>query len=73
MSEFDESKAKQRFMLLNLVRIAGIALVLGGVVIAEKGEASSAPIFGMLLAVAGLGSFFFWPRRLASRWKSKDE
>ena len=72
MSEFDESKAKQRFMLLNLVRLAGIALVLVAIAIGQMAESVS-PVFTILLGFAGLSLFFFWPRRLASQWKSEDQ
>ena len=72
MSEFDESKAKERFMLLNLVRLAGIALVL--VAIAFSQLASNVPAaLNIVLGLTGMGIFFFWPRRLASQWKSEDE
>ena len=72
MSEFDESKAKQRFMLLNLVRLAGIALILVAIAISQMAESVS-PVFTILLGFTGLSLFFFSPRRLASQWKSEDE
>lgn len=72
MTEFDETKAKQRFMILNVVRLAGIALVL--IAIAFSQMAPNIPsIFNVLLSFAGLALFFFWPRKLASQWKSEDE
>lgn len=72
MSEFDESRAKQRFMLLNLVRLAGIALVL--VAIAFSQMVSNVPAaLNIVLGLTGMGIFFFMPRRLASQWKSDDE
>ena len=72
MSVFDESKAKQRFMLLNFVRLAGIALVL--IAIASSQIAPNVPAaLNILLALAGMGIFFFAPRHLARQWKSEDE
>lgn len=72
MSEFDEGNAKKRFMLLNLVRLAGIALVL--IAIASSQLAPNVPpTLNILLALSGMGIFFFFPRHLASQWKSEDE
>ena len=72
MSGFDESKAKERFMLLNLVRLAGISLVL--VAIAFSQMAANVPAaLNIVLGFTGRGIFFFWPRRLANQWKSEDE
>ena len=72
MSEFDESKAKERFFLLSLVRLAGIALVLASIAFSQLAP-NVPPFFNILLALAGMAIFFFWPRRLASQWKSDDQ
>ena len=72
MSEFDEAKAKERFMLLSLVRFAGIALVLVAIAISQKAPETS-PVYTIMLGLAGMSIFFFWPRRLASQWKSEDQ
>ncbi len=59
-------------MLLNLVRLAGISLVL--VAIAFSQTAPNVPVaLNIVLGLTGTGIFFFWPRRLASQWKSEDE
>ena len=72
MNDFDESKAKERFLLLNLVRMAGIAMVLAAIAMSQL--AASIPSFlNIGLGLAGLAVFFFWPRKLASQWKSEDE
>lgn len=72
MNEFDEAKAKQRFMLLSLVRFVGIAMVLVAIAISQLSPQTS-PVVTIGLAFAGLAAFFFWPRKLASQWKSEDE
>jgi hypothetical protein len=71
VSGFDESKAKERFILLNLVRLAGISLVL--IAIAFSQMAPNVPAaLNIVLGLTGMG-IFFWPRRLASQWKSEVE
>ena len=72
MSQIDEAKAKQRFLLLNLVRLAGIAMVLVAVTLSQL--ASNIPAaLNLVVGMSGLAVFYFLPRKLASQWKSEDE
>lgn len=71
MNGGDEARAKQRFMLLNLVRLGGLAMVMLGVAIASGALALPAPI-GWVLALAGMAEFFFLPPMLARNWRSED-
>ncbi|MBO6608766.1 hypothetical protein [Altererythrobacter sp.] len=59
-------------MLLNLVRLAGIAMVLAAIAMSQL--ASNIPsLLNIGLGLGGLAVFFFWPRKLASQWKTEDE
>lgn len=72
MNDFDESKARERFILLNLARLAGIAIVLAAIAMSQL--ASNIPsLLNIGLGLCGLAVFFFWPRKLASQWKTEDE
>ena len=71
MTEDKEGLARQRFMILNLVRIAGLAMVLAGIAIAQ-GAIDLPAALGWILAAAGLLDFFFAPRVLARAWKSEN-
>lgn len=68
----NEALAKQRFMMLNLVRLMGLAMVLVGIAIAQ-GVIDLPMPFGIILAIAGLLEFFLMPNILAKNWKSPDE
>jgi len=67
-----EALARQRYMILNLVRVAGVAMVLAGIAIARGVIDLPVPL-GWVLAFAGLFDFFFAPRLLARGWRSKDQ
>ena len=72
MNDFDESKARERFILLNLARLAGIAMVLAAIAMSQL--ASNIPsLLNIGLGLCGLAVFFFWPHKLASQWKTEDE
>lgn len=67
----EEVLARQRYVILNMVRIGGLAMLLVGVAIA-RGVVDGPYVLGVVLAVAGLLDFFFVPRLLARRWKAGD-
>jgi len=71
VTEEQEQLARQRFMVLNLVRIMGLALVVAGIAIAEGAIDLPAPV-GWVLALVGVVDFFFAPRILSRGWKSSD-
>lgn len=72
MNDESEALAKQRFMLLNLVRLASLASVLFGIAVSQ-GAVEMPVLFGIALAIAGLFGFFFGPNMLARRWRSDDQ
>lgn len=67
----EEVRARQRYIILNAVRIGGLGMLLVGVAIA-RGVVDGPYALGVVLAVAGLLDFFFLPRLLARRWKTGD-
>lgn len=65
----DEAKAKQRFLLINLMRFAGVAMILFGIAIVQR--LVNLPDFaGYVLIVLGFGETFIVPQILARAWSS---
>ena len=67
----EEATAAKRYTVMNLVRLAALPLVLGGIAIAQ-GVVDLPYALGVVLAAAGLFAFFFVPALLAKRWKAGD-
>ena len=66
-----EERARQRYIAMNAVRIAAIAVLLVGLMIAR--QVIGGPwVLGAGLAVAGLLAFFFLPTLMVRRWKRGD-
>lgn len=63
--------ARGRFAIINLVRLAGVALVLLGILAARDVFALSNPI-AYAAIVLGLFGVFVVPRLLARRWRSPE-
>jgi hypothetical protein len=70
----DEVRARQRYLVLNAVRVSGLGLVLLGIVIARGVLPFDVPwVVGAVIAVVGLVEFFFLPPLIARRWKSESD
>lgn len=67
-----EALARQRFMLLNLVRLSGVALALVGLA-AIAGKLGLGKEVGAVLFVIGLFEALIAPIFLAKRWKSPPQ
>jgi hypothetical protein len=67
----DDTLARNRFTLLNLVRLAGLAMVLAGIAI-HYGRIAAPEPAAWLLVAAGLVDFFFVPNLLARNWRTPD-
>jgi hypothetical protein len=68
-----EEQARQRFMILNLVRLASLAIVLAGVAnISGAFLPDLSPMLGTVLLVAGAADFFFAPVLLKRAWRGRD-
>jgi hypothetical protein len=70
MTEADKL-ARIRFLVLNLVRIAGLAAVLIGIAI-HYGRIPAPEPAAWVLVAAGLADFFFVPNLLARNWRTPD-
>lgn len=72
MAEETDDPAKARFFMLQLVRLGGLLLILGGILIVT--ETISGPMFlGAGLLLLGMFEFFFLPVMMARRWKSPPQ
>lgn len=71
--EAAEAQARQRYIIMNVARIGGLALLLLGVAITRDVLPVQLPwALGAGLAVLGLVEFFFLPPMIAKRLKAKD-
>lgn len=64
-----ETRARQRFIILNVIRLGGLAVLLFGIAMA-RGVVAGPYWLGVILALAGLLDFYFGPRMLARSWKT---
>lgn len=64
--------AMARFWMLQLMRLGGALLVLGGVLILGN-KVPGPPLLGYGLLVFGLFEFFAMPALLARRWRTPKE
>ncbi len=65
----DEAKAKRRFLLINLMRVTGVAMMLFGIAIVQR-LIDLPAIAGYVLIVLGFGEAFVTPQILARMWRS---
>lgn len=83
MTETDEQKAareaaaKQRFFILNLFRLSGIAILTFGFLIMMQRfgfvQGQKAKIMGAIIATVGLFQAMFVPRYLGRAWRTPPE
>ncbi len=69
-ADMEEERARRRFALIQLVRLAGIAALLGGVAVLA-GALAWPDLVGAALALAGAAAAFLAPTLLARRWSSR--
>jgi hypothetical protein len=70
----NETEAKQKFMILNLVRLIAIGFVMAGAAnIVGKMLPEFAPWLGAVLLVIGLADFFFAPMLLKKVWRKREQ
>ncbi|QIQ86898.1 MAG: hypothetical protein G9473_09515 [Erythrobacter sp.] len=67
----EEETARKRYIVMNAVRIGGIAVLLIGIAMA-RGVVPGPWWLGAFLAVDGLITFFFAPTLLVRHWKKAD-
>lgn len=66
-----QATARQRYMVMNLVRFGSIGAIIFGIATAQ-GVLPAPYALGVVAAVAGVATFFFGPPLLARRWKDGD-
>lgn len=64
-----ETRARNGYIIVTLVRFGGIALIMLGFAIV-RGVIDLPRAAGAVLAVAGFFEFFFLPRFIARRWNA---
>lgn len=67
----EEMRARQRYLVTNLVRLATLAAVLAGIAMVRQVIPGPA-ILGGAIALGAMLGFFFGPNLLARRWKAQD-
>lgn len=68
-----EDQAKQRFLVLNLVRLLALLIVMAGVAnIAGRFLPDLSPMLGYVLLVFGAADFFGAPVLLKRIWQGRD-
>lgn len=74
MSDIDEKTWRNRFILINVTRIAATVLVLIGLLIWQTDwlRDGGFPELGFPLAILSLIASFALPRALAHKWRTPD-
>ena len=73
MTQDEETKAQQRFLVLNLVRIGGAIMLAIGLAVISNGTFGLPVAAGYVLFLIGMFEFMLVPLLLAKRWKSPKD
>lgn len=73
MTPEEETKAQQRFLVLNLVRISGAIILVIGLAVIANGVFGLPVAAGYVLFLIGIIDFMLVPLLLAKRWKSQKD
>ena len=65
----NDDVARNRFMVLNLVRLGGIAMVMIALAIHYR-KIEAPEVLAYILAAAGLVEYFYLPRLLSRKWRT---
>lgn len=68
----DDDQARNRYFAIQVLRIAGVPMVLIGILIV-RGRITLDPIAGYLLIVFGLADVFAVPMLLARKWRTPPQ
>lgn len=68
----NDDVARARWLAINAVRIAGVAMVMVGI-LGLRGRLEYPEIAGWILVGAGLLDIFLVPRVMARKWRSPPE
>ena len=69
--DFAERQARKRFMVINVVRIAGVAMILLGLLVAS-GSVDWPQWSAYVLMGVGMVDAFIFPTLLSRRWSTND-
>jgi hypothetical protein len=72
MNDQDEALARNRYMILQMLRIFGVGLTIVGILIV-RGKIDLDPIVGYAFIVVGLLDAFGTPLVLARKWRTPPE
>ncbi|MEO6152104.1 MAG: hypothetical protein ABIT09_09220 [Croceibacterium sp.] len=72
MIDDDDAVARTRYFTIQALRIAGVALVLVGILIV-RGRIAVDPVAGYALVAVGLVDIFAVPMVLARKWRTPPE
>jgi hypothetical protein len=70
VTQEEETKAQQRFLVISLVRISGAIMLAVGLAIIAKGLYGLPKVAGYALFLVGIVDFIAMPLLLSKRWKS---
>lgn len=70
MAEPSDTKARNRYFAMSLVRIIGVILTLAGI-LAHSGRWALPIEVAYVMIVAGVAMVFFVPTLMARRWSSR--
>lgn len=70
MTPEEETRAQQRFLIINFVRIIGAVMLVTGLAIIGRGLFGLPEAVGYALFLIGLADFMLVPYLLAKKWKS---
>lgn len=70
MTPLEETKAQQRFLILNFVRITGAIMLVIGLAVISNGVFGLPIAVGYVLFLVGIAAFMLVPLLLAKKWKS---
>ena len=70
MTPEEETKAQQRFLVLNFIRISGAIMLVLGLAVIGNGLFGLPDAAGYALFAVGIADFILVPLLLAKKWKS---
>jgi hypothetical protein len=72
MESPEEIRARNRFMVINLIRTMGVGMVLLGILI-SSGKIDLPVEAGYVLLAIGVVDIFLVPQLLAKRWSTRNQ
>lgn len=73
MNDTDESKAKQRYFVISILRLSGAVMIAIGLAIYANGLWDMPKGAGLIIVIIGIFDFIAVPVILSRRWKSPPE